>query len=285
MHAVAPLRILVTRPQPQADEWVQALREHQLDAYALPLIAIEAPADPAPVTELWHHLAQQRLLMFVSPAAVDWFFRLRPPGTLWPADTLAAAPGPGTARQLIEAGAACGLAPRQILSPQADAEQFDSESLWPALAPLNWQGQSVCIISGGDHQEARGRTWLAEQLRAQGAQVNALLCYQRGPGHWTPAQQALARAALAAPSAHVWLFSSSQGIEHLVAQHLHALPSCPSTDWSQARALSTHPRITERAHGLGLTHILETRPTLQAVVAALRPLSAFQAGVDTIKSL
>lgn len=285
MHAVSPPRILVTRPQPQAGEWVQALREHGLDAHALPLIAIEAPADPAPVTELWRHLAQERLLMFVSPAAVDWFFRLRPPDAAWPAGTLAAAPGPGTARQLTAAGAACGLNPSQILSPQTDAEQFDSESLWPALAPLNWPGQSVCIVSGGDHQEARGRTWLAEQLRAQGAQVRALLCYQRGPGQWTSAEQALARTALAEPGAHVWLFSSSQGIDHLVTQHLPALPSRPRTDWSQGHALSTHPRITERARSLGLTHILETRPTLQAVVAALRPMSAFQAGVDTIKSL
>lgn len=285
MHTVAPLRILVTRPQPQAAEWVQALREHALDAHALPLIAIEAPVDPAPVADLWRHLARQRLLMFVSPAAVDWFFRLRPPGNLWPSGTLAAAPGPGTARQLIEAGAACGLPPSQILSPQADAEQFDSESLWPVLAPLNWHDQSVCIISGGDHQEARGRTWLAEKLRAQGAQVHALLCYQRGPGHWTPAQQALARTALAEPGAHLWLFSSSQGIDHLVAAHLRTLTPPVAANWSQARALSTHPRITECARDLGFTHILETRPTLQAVVAALRPLSAFQTGVDTIKSL
>lgn len=284
MHAVAPLRILVTRPQPQAAEWVQALREHELDAHALPLIAIEAPADPAPVADLWRHLAQQRLLMFVSPAAVDWFFRLRPPDAAWPADTLAAAPGPGTARQLMVAGAACGLTPSQILSPQADAEQFDSESLWPALAPLSWQGQSVCIISGGDHQEARGRTWLAEQLRAQGAQVHALLCYQRGPGLWAPAQQTLARTALADPSAHLWLFSSSQGIDHLIDTHLRALTLPVAANWSHARALSTHPRITERARRLGFTHILETRPTLQAVVEALRPVSAFQAGVDTIKS-
>lgn len=279
-----PLRILVTRPQPQAAEWVQALREHALDAHALPLITIEAPADPAPVTELWRHLARQRLLMFVSPAAVDWFFRLRPPEAAWPAGTLAAAPGPGTARQLMAAGAACGLTPSQILSPQADAEQFDSESLWPALAPLTWQGQSVCIVSGGDHQEARGRTWLAEQLRAQGAQVHALLCYQRGPGRWTPAQQTLARAALANPSAHLWLFSSSQGIDHLIDTHLRDLTPPVAAHWSQARALSTHPRITERARRLGFTDILETRPTLQAVVEALRPVSAFQAGVDTIKS-
>lgn len=277
--------ILVTRPEPQTTQWAQALRAHQLDACALPLIAIEGPVNPAPVIRLWHHLAQQRLLMFVSPAAVDWFFKLRPADAHWPPDTLAAAPGPGTARQLIEAGAPCGLTSGQILSPQADAEQFDSESLWPVLVRLNWQGQSVCIISGGDTQEARGRTWLTEQLRARGAQVESLLCYQRGPGHWSPAQQALARSALAAPATHVWLLSSSQSLDLLLDHHLPGLNLSAPPDWSQARALSTHPRITERARMLGITHILETRPTLQSVVAALRPPSRLPGSVDTIESL
>ena len=285
MHSAVPQRILVTRPQPQADQWVHALRRHELDAQALPLIAIEAPVDPRPVVELWHNLARERLLMFVSPAAVDGFFRMQPPGVLWPAGTLAAAPGPGTARQLIEAGSACGLKPEQILSPQADAEQFDSESLWPRLSPLNWENQRVCIISGGDRQEARGRTWLAEQLRAQGAQVQALLCYQRVPGIWTSDQQALARAALAEPRQHVWLLSSSQALDHLTQHHLLALMPDPVVDWSQARALSTHPRITAHARQLGFTDVLETRPTLEAVVAALRSTAAFPAGVDTMKSL
>lgn len=279
------LRILVTRPQPQTDLWVRALREHQLDAHALPLIAIEAPADPSPVTALWHDLAYQRLLMFVSPAAVEWFFRLRPPGVTWPSHTLAAAPGPGTAHQLIEAGATCGLRPAHILSPQADAAQFDSESLWPVLAPLNWQGQSVCIVSGGDHQEARGRTWLAEQLRARGAQVRPVLCYQRGPGHWSETQLALARSALTEPACHLWLFSSSQGLNYLVTQHLPQLTQPAAVDWAKARALSTHPRITECAQSLGFTDICETRPTLSAVADALRGLSAISAGIDTIKSL
>lgn len=279
------LRILVTRPQPQAAQWVQALRTHQLDAHALPLIAIEAPANPAAVTALWQNLAAQRLLMFVSPAAVDWFFRLRPPGACWPAQTLAAAPGPGTARELLDAGAGCGLAPAHILSPPPEATQFDSESLWPVLAPLDWRGQSVCIVSGGDQQEARGRTWLAEQLRARGAQVHALLCYQRGPGQWTQAQQALARAALSEPAHHLWLFSSSQGLTYLLDHHLPTLALPHALDWPRARALCTHPRITECVRRLGCTDIRESRPTLSAVVEALRPVSAIAAGIDTIKSL
>lgn len=282
---MSAMRVLVTRPEPQATAWVNRLRQHGLDAHALPLIAIDGPADPAPVATLWHQLARQRLLMFVSPAAVEWFFRLKPADARWPAHTLAAAPGPGTARVLTQCGAQAGLLTAQILCPQADAEQFDSEALWPILAPLNWQGQQVCIISGGDQQESKGRTWLADQLRAQGAQVQPVLCYQRGPGHWQTAQQELARAALAHPHAHTWLFSSSQGIEYLLHDHLPALPGGHHADWSQAHAVSTHPRITERAHQMGIAHVTETRPTLDAVVEALRKAPAAPPRVDTIISL
>jgi uroporphyrinogen-III synthase len=264
------MRILVTRPQPQAEAWARDLRAAGHDAHALPLIAIDGPLDPAPVQGLWHDMASQALLMFVSPAAVDWFFRLRPPGARWSPRTLAAAPGPGTARQLLTAGSAVGLRPEQVLSPDAQAEQFDSEALWPLLAPLAWQGKQVCIVSGGDQTEAKGRTWLTEQWQAQGASVSSLLTYRRGPAPWTAAEQALAQQALAQPGQHIWLFSSSQAIDFLAAHHVPALTLNAAPDWSQARTLVTHPKISERARLLGLTRITQTRPTLEAVVEALR---------------
>src|SRR5690606_2527638 len=123
----------------------------------------------------------------------------------------------------------CGLTAAHVLSPHADADQFDSESLWPVLAPLSWQGQQVTIISGGDTHEAQGRTWLAERLREHGASVQPMLCYQRGPGCWSADHQALALAAVAQPRQHVWLFSSSQGIDHLSDHHLPllGLPQAP----------------------------------------------------------
>ncbi|MGC4059455.1 MAG: uroporphyrinogen-III synthase [Aquabacterium sp.] len=271
------MRVLVTRPQPQADAWAADLRNAGHDAQALPLIAIEGPLDPAPVQALWQGMAAQALLMFVSPAAVDWFFRLRPPDAPWSPTTLAAAPGPGTARQLLAAGATLGLRPEQVLSPGEQAEQFDSEALWPLLAPLAWQGRQVCIVSGGDQTEAKGRTWLTGQWQAQGASVSSLLTYQRGPAPWTPAEQTLAKQALTQPGQHVWLFSSSQAIDFLAAHHvprlsLEAAETAPraTPDWPQARALVTHPKIAERARRLGLTRITQTRPTLEAVVDALR---------------
>ena len=89
------MRLLVTRPQAQADTWAAALRDQGLDAEALPLIEISAPASPQAVQAVWQDMASRRLIMFVSPAAVEWFFRLRPDGALWRPHTLAATPGPG----------------------------------------------------------------------------------------------------------------------------------------------------------------------------------------------
>lgn len=264
------MHVLVTRPEPQASAWVRDLSAHGVPASALPLIAIDGPADPAPVQALWQHLATQKLLMFVSPAAVEWFFRLRPAQASWAPGTLAATPGPGTARCLIAAGAACGLAVQQVICPDDQAEQFDSETLWPLLAPMDWQGQQVSVISGGDQVEAKGRNWLSAQWQARGAQVSSVLTYQRGPGQWSPAQQTVARQALLHPGQHVWLFSSSQAIDHLAGCHIPALALPAPPDWSNVHALVTHPKIAERAQRLGITHVSSTRPTLDAVVEALR---------------
>ena len=264
------MHVLVTRPEPQASAWAADLRHAGWGAHALPLITIDGPSDPVPVQTLWHAMAAQALLMFVSPAAVDWFFRLKPTDAHWAPHTLAAAPGPGTAHQLLAAGHLAGLKPDQVLSPDAQADQFDSEALWPLLAPLNWQGKQVCIISGGDQNEAKGRTWLTAQWQDKGAQVTSLLTYQRGPGSWTLDQQRLARQALSAPADHIWQFSSSQAIDFLVDHHLPPLALASPPDWAQTRAVVTHPKIAERARQLGLTRITQTRPTLQAVVEALR---------------
>ena len=86
--AVTALRL----KQRVAERKVTSTQKKAMKPVALPLIAIEAPVDPTPVADLWRHLARQRLLMFVSPAAVDWFFRLRPPDAPWPATPLMRVP-------------------------------------------------------------------------------------------------------------------------------------------------------------------------------------------------
>lgn len=209
--------------------------------------------------------------MFVSPAAVDGFFQLRPEGLTWPQDTLAAAPGPGTAQVLLQAGAAAGLRASHIVSPAADAEQFDSETLWPLLAPMNWQNSRVTIVSGGNASGARGRTWLTERWREAGATVDAVQTYQRGPGTWTPEQTALATHALTQPDT-TWLLSSSQALDFLLDHHLPGLkaPHGPPARAADLRLLCTHPRIAEHAAQRGVLHTQCCAPTLASVVQARR---------------
>lgn len=271
--------LLVTRPEPQASAWAEALRQAGVPAQALPLIAITAPPRPHEVARLWLELgddrsaprARPRALMFVSPAAVEGFFHLRPEGSTWPQGTLATAPGPGTAQVLLQAGEAAGLRPEHVVAPTADAEQFDSETLWPLLAPLDWQRTRVVIVSGGDASGARGRTWLTERWREAGAEVESVQTYQRGPGTWTPEQQGLARDALARADT-TWLLSSSQALDFLLDHHL---PALGPADWQPSRAadlrlLCTHPRIAEHAARRGIQHTQRCAPTLGSVVQARR---------------
>lgn len=268
-RVVTPITALVTRPQPQADSWVESLRQQGVCAEALPLIDISAPPQADAVEAVWRNMSAYRALMFVSPAAVEWFFKQRPHDAVWHNATWAAAPGPGTAKALLIHGANCGLQADQLLTPTQDAAQFDSEHLWPVLATHDWSQQTVGILSGGDSQEARGRTWLTRQWQASGATVQTVLTYQRGPARWQAPQRALADAALKEPDRYIWLFSSSEALGFL--NELTA--DAGGVPWTKLRALATHPRIGETARSWGIEDIVESRPDLDEVVQALRLIS------------
>jgi uroporphyrinogen-III synthase len=177
---------------------------------------------------------------------------------------------------LSQTAQVAGLDLGPLISPDDDAEQFDSEALWPLLQPFDWPGQAVWTISGGDRQDAKGRTWLSEQLRARGATVTPILAYQRSAAIWRAEQRQLAAAAMQHPQQHRWLFSSSEAIDHLTATLM------PAQTWQASTALATHPRIAERARQAGFGQVLQTRPTPQAVVSALRSGGSEPARVDTM---
>lgn len=263
--------ILVTRPEPQASEWVSALQAQGEQAAPLPLIDIGEPADVMPVQDAWRALHRTALVMFVSPNAVQWFARLRPSGTDWPAATLAASPGPGTAQALAATLADSGLTATQILSPDATSDQFDSEHLWPLLAERAWAGRQVLVVSGGDETQPQGRQWLSEQLRQAGAVVTPVLTYQRRRPAWSASQQKMAQAAYAQPTRHVWLFSSSQAVHHLVSLQGPTPPGLC--------AMATHPRVADTARQQGFSRVQITRPLPDAVAQARRSL---QSSVDTM---
>ena len=249
------LRVLVTRPQPQADEWVQRLCGAGFDAAALPLLHIDAVAQ-APLRDAWQALAAVAVdaVVFVSPNAVSHFFAARPAGLPWPAPVWAAAPGPGTAQALIEAG----VPPERVLQPVAGSERFDSESLWARMQSLPWTGQHVRIVRGEG-----GRDWLAQRLQEAGARVDFIQAYGRGAPRLDAAQQALLHEALARAPRFIWLFSSSEAVGHLPAL-------APGADWSRSQALASHPRIAQAARDLGFGQVDAVSPAFDAVRAALR---------------
>jgi uroporphyrinogen-III synthase len=249
------MRVLVTRPAAQASEWVRALRAAGIEAEALPLMAIAPAADAAELQSAWRDLARTDLVMFVSPNAASCFFDGRPEGATWPATVTAASPGPGTTRVLRELGV------QHIVEPAPDAPQFDSETLWAELAGRSWQDKSVLVVRG-----ASGRDWLAQKLQARGARLRFVAAYQRTAPVLSEAESALLADAIASPARHVWLFSSSEVVEHLRALAPHA-------EWSQATGLATHPRIAQAARTLGLGRVLEARPSLEAVVGCIQSLA------------
>lgn len=252
------LRVLVTRPARQATDWVARLRAAGIDAVALPLIEIVCAPDEAQVRDAWARLPAMRLVVFVSPNAAECFFGARPTAARWPADTLAAAVGPGTSRVLRE----LGVDAARIVEPAADAAQFDSEALWEQLRAFDWTAQQVLIVRGDG-----GREWLAETLRAHGADVRAVCAYRRGVPRLDEAQRAIVAAALREPRRHLWFFSSSEAIANLEAI------AAAAADWSRARALATHPRIAESAQRLGFREVARARPAFDAVRACIQSIA------------
>ena len=257
-------RVIVTRPEREALQWVASLQARGIDAQALPLIAISAPADAGALGAARTGVASYRAIMVVSSNAAQHFFDPKTAETLSgqapeAIKTRVWSPGPGTARALQ----ALGVHAARIDIPALDAAQFDSESLWAVVHGQIGPGDRVLIVRGteaGAAEQGTGRDWLARQIQAAGGQVDFVVAYTRGAPAWDAAQQAQARAA--AIDGSLWLLSSSQAVDNLRA-------ALPGQDWSQAHALATHPRIAQAARAAGFGSVRECRPALDDVAASI----------------
>jgi uroporphyrinogen-III synthase len=251
------MRCIVTRPQPQALALVATLRAAGLDAVALPLIEIAPVADAAPLHRAWRGLAACAFVMFVSANAVARFFAERPADAAWPAATCAGSTGPGTTAALLAAGVPAAA----IAAPAGPV--FDSDALWvEQLAHRDWAGREALIVRGAD-----GRDWLAERLRAAGAQVAFVAAYERRLPQLDASAAARLADANAHPGEHLWLFSSSEAVANLGAL-------APGADWRAARALASHPRIEAAARALGFGDVRPAPADAMRLVAEVRSLQS-----------
>jgi len=252
------MRVRVTRPAPDAPDWVAALRRRGFDAVSVPLIAIAPAPDPSSIHAAWQRLAARRAAMFVSGNAVRQFFSAGPPDAAWPAGVRAWATGPGTRAALLQAG----VPDAAIDLPPPESLQFDSEHLWHVVAPQIRNGDEVLVVRGADASGEMGRDWLAGQLQTAGARADQVVVYARAMPVWTAAQR---QEALAGADAGGWLFSSSQAVRHLQAL-------LPGQTWARARAVATHARIARAARGAGFGVVCESRADLGAIAAALESI-------------
>ncbi|WP_394791836.1 uroporphyrinogen-III synthase [Rhodoferax sp.] len=260
------MRVLVTRPAQDAKRWVRELSARGLQALGLPLISIAPAADPQPAQQALQQLADYQAAMFVSGNAARYFYASNQPlaqsiSAPVAIKTRAWATGPGTVAALRRAG----VPDARIDAPDAAAGQFDSEALWQIVAPSVQPGSRILVVRGSDQSgEAAGRSWLAEQLAAAGAQVDTVVSYERRLPVFSPAQTLLAQQACS--DGTVWLLSSSEAIAHLQAL-------LPGQDFSAARALATHPRIAQAARDAGFGVVCESRPLLVEIVASIESLA------------
>lgn len=266
------MRLIVTRPLREAQQWVLDLSAQGFEAVALPLISIVPVDNAVALHQAWLHAGDYVAVMFVSANAVDYFFESNEPqdqrGRTWAAIKKRAwATGPGTTRALLRAG----VAPEWLDAPSPEAAQFDSEALWARVSAQITPGARVLIVRGQDSAGAGsagpgsglGRNWLAERIKQAGGRVDQVVAYQRRAPEFSPFEQALAQQA--ASDGSVWLFSSSEALANLMV-HM------PGLSLAGACALATHPRIAKAAKKAGFGQVLETRPTLADVAAALQRL-------------
>ena len=275
-------RALITRPEPEASQWVQALAAQGVHAEAFPLICIGPAPDVARLREIRQRLSDYRALLFVSGNAARHFFDENTAAALLQQTQVAInrraniriwSPGPGTARVLRTLGVPADC----IDQPAVDAVQFDSESLWQQVGTSLLPGDRVLIVRGSDapfHQAAcrliapgdgAGREWLSAQISQAGGAVDYVAVYTRSAPSFT--SQALARARSAASDGSPWVLSSAQALRHLTA-------AMPEQTWEQACAVATHPRIAEAARAAGFRTVIECRPSLSEIAAQLASIES-----------
>lgn len=162
------LQVLITRPLEQAREWERELRGLGADTALLPVMSIEPVSEPAElqrVKERMMALADYQKVVFVSRNAVqhawEWIDRYWPQ---LPAHIRYFAVGSATASAASEYG----------LHVEAAGEAMNSEALLrlPALQSVAHEKILICRGRGG-------RDFLAENLRARGAQVDFCELYHR----------------------------------------------------------------------------------------------------------
>lgn len=157
-------RVLVTRPQQQADNLSRLLIERGGQAIRMPTLAITAVEDIAKIKNTLATLEKFQWLVFISANAVNFAVQAND-GKIIGFSGIVAAIGQSTAAALQQAGLTVGLIP---------PPPYNSEALLETKLMQQVNGQRILIVRGES-----GRDELANILQDRGAQVEYLDVYRR----------------------------------------------------------------------------------------------------------
>jgi len=268
--------VIITRPllQEAVHPLESALKLEGFELHHWPLIDTTGPQDNALVLQAWHCIERYQAVMFVSPQAVQHFFVHRPLEAKILPECWAT--GPGTREALLRVG----VKGSKVQIPDEALGIWDTDQLWLRVQHRLQSGSSVLVVRGDQAQREAprtpmaaqqvsvevedagvGRAYLAQQLRAQGEDVQFVVAYLRGAPNWDEAQKKRAQEALFNES--IWLFTSSQA-----AQHLATL--LPGIEFSSAKALATHDRIAKQLELLGFGVVVRSRTQTEDLLASLK---------------
>lgn len=244
---------VVTRPAGTAAPLQRLLRQAGAEVVLLPGQSLRAVEDTAAARQALAVAARADGLVFVSPAAVRFAWKLMPALRLLRRTALCAV-GAGTARALARASGRS-----DVVVPQASQ---DSEGLL-ALPPLRGvRGQHWCVVGA-----TGGRDALATTLRRRGARVHLVEVYRRAAPRWNRLHFARLETA---PKPLILLVSSAQTLANLAT----ALPPGLVLALRAAELVVSSARLAglAREHGFIRIHVAESAlpaALTQAAVAAL----------------
>jgi len=199
MDSLQGLKVMITRPEHQAEGLRQLIAEAGGIPYLYPLLSIQPTAEPQSLASILNHLDHFHLAIFVSPNAVIFGMELIHAHGGLPIDMRTATVGQGSAQVF-----------RQLSGFDVDycpETDFSSEGLLALPALQQVRGQRILIFRGQS-----GREKLAESLRQGGAEVHYMPVYQRQPAKCDAEQLA---EAIQQKKIDIISLTSSAALDHL----------------------------------------------------------------------
>ena len=249
---LAGMRIWLTRPAHQAQDWAQGLQAAGATVAVEPLLDIVPPQDEAAARAALVQAEQADIVVATSVNAVRGAWRLRP--DFAPRGMLCAV-GRGSAQALeVAAG-------RPVQAPQ---QGDTSEALLGIAALSAVAGRHVVLLSGEG-----GRKKLVSTLSARGARVDKAMLYRR-----RPAAIATPRLVALMNSNDALVVTSGEALQHLCA----LLARCDRQQLQDALARMQVVVPSPRVVQLMPDDLFQcppravTRMTVDAVVDALAPM-------------